>query len=401
MSLARRAETIVILGALTAFAPMSIDMYLPAFPALQAAFGTGPGPIQLTLATFFAAFACGQMFYGPLADRFGRKPPLYAGLLLFIASSIGCAFVTTVEAMLVLRLVQGLGACAGVVVARAMVSDLFAGREAARVFSLLMLVMGAAPVLAPLIGSYVIVWSSWPAIFILLALFGLLCLAAVAFRLPETHAAQPDRPLALSTLGVDLRQLLGDRRFMGLVLGGAFSIGGMFVYIAGSPFVFIELFGISPEAYGWLFGINALGIIGGSQLNARLVGRFGSERPLVVAACAQGVAGALLVAAALSGIGGMAGIVVPQWLFLACVGFTMPNTVALAMAPHRQRAGTASAALGTLQFGVAAVASTLIGAFHGDSALPMAIVMAAFALTGLASLRLLAADVFHGSAESP
>ena len=390
---ARRTETIVILGALTAFAPMSIDMYLPAFPALQEAFGTGPGPIQLTLAAFFVSFACGQMFYGPLADRFGRKPPLYAGLLLFIASSIGCAFVPSVEAMLALRFLQGLGACAGVVIARAVVSDLFAGREAARVYSLLMLVMGAAPVLAPLIGSYLVVWSSWPTIFGLLALFGLLCLTAVVLRLPETHAPQPHRPLAFSALAADMRLLLADRRFMGLVLAGAFSIGGMFVYIAGSPFVFIELFGLSPEAYGWLFGVNALGIIGGSQVNARLVGRFGPERLLTIATTAQLIVGVVLLACAITGFGGMFGIIVPQWLFLACVGFTMPNAVALAMEPHRERAGTASATLGTIQFGLAAVASSLIGAFHGDSPLPTVVIMALFALAGLSCLRVFVAGL--------
>ncbi len=394
---ARRVETIVILGALTAFAPMSIDMYLPAFPALQAAFGTGPGPIQMTLAVFFASFACGQMLYGPLADRFGRKPPLYAGLLLFIAASIGCAVVTTVEAMFVLRFIQGLGACAGMVIARAMVSDLFAGRDAARVYSLLMLVMGAAPVLAPLIGGYVVVWSGWAAIFVVLALFGLLCLAAVFFRLPETHSPRQDRLPALGVVASDLRLLLADRHFMGLVLTGAFSIGGMFVYIAGSPFVFIDLFGIPAEAYGWLFGANALGIIGGSQLNARLVVRFGPDRPLAVATVVQVLAGAVLAICALTGFGGMTGIILPQWGFLACVGFIMPNAAALAMEPHRGRAGTASATLGTLQFGVAAVASSLIGALHGGSPAPMALIMASFALTGLLFLRVFVAGVFRAS----
>src|SRR5690625_2589639 len=265
---------------MTAFAPLSIDMYLPAFPTLQHTFDTSAGRIQLTLSSFFIAFSAGQILYGPLADRFGRKPPVYAGLGLFVLSSIGGAFAQSIDQMILLRFFQALGAGGGVVVARAMVRDLFPPSEAVMVFSRLMLVIGVAPMLAPLLGGYLLIWFNWQSIFLFLALCGLLCLLAVRLRLPESLDQRTVRPLSLRGILAGYARLMGDRRFIGPALVGGLSICGMFVYITASPFVFIDVLGLSPEAYGWVFGLNALGFILAAQANARIGRRLGPHRTL-------------------------------------------------------------------------------------------------------------------------
>lgn len=390
----RPKELVFILGALSAFAPLATDMYLPAMPLLERVYATDTAHVQLTLAAFFLGFALGQAFYGPIADRHGRKPSLYLGLGLYIGASIGCAFAPTILVLSLLRFLQALGACAGAVVARAVVSDLFAPQEAARIYAALMVVMGVAPILAPIIGGYLLLWFNWTAIFWLLAGFGLLCLLAVALRLPETH-----RPNAASSIGgvlVAYGRLLIDRRFLGYSLSGSMSMAGMFSYIAGSPFVFIGLYHLAPHHYAWLFGSNALGIVLASRINHFLLRRRSADALLRGANLLQVGAGLLLVAAAVTGVGGFVGLAVLLFFYVACVGVVMPNSVALAMGPHRSRAGIASALVGVLQFSLAAIAAAAVGAVQAPSALPMAALILACGVLGLALRRFLVPAALAG-----
>jgi DHA1 family bicyclomycin/chloramphenicol resistance-like MFS transporter len=357
---------------LTASAPLSIDMYLPALPTMERVFGVTGGRVQLTLASFFFGFAVSQAFYGPVSDRFGRKPPMYFGLILFVAASAGCAIAESIEMLIALRLLQAVGACAGGVIARAMVRDLFDPKDTASVYGSLMLVMGLAPALAPLIGGYILIFADWRTIFWVLAAYALVALAAVTFALPETHAGGEKGSLALGRVLGGYWRLLSDRIFLGYGLLGGVSIAGMFVYIAGSPFVFITLFEIAPEHYAWIFGVNSVGFIITAQLNSRLVKRMSSDQIISIVGKVQASAGIVLAIMAATGTFGVWGIIVPLFAYLACLGMILPNSTAMAMAPHARNAGMASALLGVLQFGLAGVASTVIGAIHSVSAIPMA-----------------------------
>ncbi|HYL18045.1 MAG TPA: Bcr/CflA family multidrug efflux MFS transporter [Burkholderiales bacterium] len=380
----------VLLGALTAFAPMSIDMYLPSLPTLERAFSADAASVQLTLAAFFVGLALGQALYGPLVDRFGRRTPLYAGTTLYVLASAGCALAPGVHSLIVLRFAEALGGCAGVVVARAVVRDLFDEQESARMFSLMMLVMGVAPILAPLAGGYLLVRSGWRSIFWALAVFGALCLAGALLWLPETR---PRRETPRHGIGGAVRaygQLLADRRFLGCTLAGGFAQAGMFAYISGSPVVFIDLYGVPAEHYGWLFGLNALGLIAASQLNRRLLVTHSAARILARANYANATCGIVLVLLASTGTGGFAGILVPLFGYVASLGFVFPNSTALAMGPQGERAGSASALLGTVQFGAATLASMAVGFFHDGSARPMSAVIAVCGVLAVLAQRLLA-----------
>ncbi|MFN4312361.1 MAG: Bcr/CflA family multidrug efflux MFS transporter [Ferrovibrio sp.] len=379
----------LILGALSAFTPLAVDMYLPGLPALERALATDAGKVQQTLSLFFLGLAIGQLFYGPLSDRFGRRLPLLAGNLLFVAASVACALAPDIDSLIAARFLQAFGSCAGLVIARAMVRDLFEPREGARVMSLLMLVMGVAPILAPLMGGYVLVWFGWPAIFWFLAGFGLFVLAAARLWLPETHVAAPERRLTLGSALRDYGALLTQRRFMGYTLSSSLAMAGMFAYIAGSPFVFIDLYGVPADAYGWIFGINAVGIIGLSQVNRALLRRFTLDAVLVVGIAVTALAGLLLLAMAAFLAGGLFGLWLPLFVYIASLGAVLPNAAASALAGEAHRAGTAAALMGTLQFASGAVTSALVGLLHDGSALPMAIVVAVCGLGGFAARRLL------------
>jgi DHA1 family bicyclomycin/chloramphenicol resistance-like MFS transporter len=380
---------ILVLGALTAFGPLSIDMYLPSLPTLEHAFGAPAAAVQLTLSAFLAGMALGQAFYGPLSDRFGRKPPLYAGLSLYVVVSIACAYAPSVEVMIVLRFVQAASGCVGVVVARAIVRDLVEGAETARAFSTLILVMGVAPILAPLLGGYVLQWFGWQAIFWALAGFGLACLVAVATRVPET------RPPQLRTTGgvvdalIVYARLFADRRFLGYSLTSGLALAGMFVYITTSPHLFIDVFGVSTQAYGWLFGGNAAGFIAVSQLNRLLLRRFDMHRILAWAVRINLGAGLVLLLVAVSGFDGLAAILVPLFVAIASLGILMPNAVAAALAGHAVHAGSASALIGTTQFVLGAAAGSVAAGLHSESALAMAVAIAGSSAAGFAAHALL------------
>ncbi len=372
----RPATLALILGALTALGPLSVDMYLPSLPTIQRELGTTASLTQLTLAAYFVGLGLGQLAYGPLTDRFGRKRPLYAGLAIYVLASLACALSPSVHVLIALRFVQAVGGAAGQVVTRAVVRDLYSGAPAAQLLSRLMLVMGVAPILAPLLGGWILLFAGWRAIFALLALLGLGCLALMLFTLPETAATRVPR-LEVAVIGRHLGELARDRSFRAFTLTGAFAMAGMFAYISGSPFVFIELFQLSPQAYGWIFGTNAFGLILGSQLNHRLLARRLPAQILAGSTVVISVAGAILVAVAVSGWGGLPAILASLFVFVASLGFIGSNATALAMEEQGARAGIASAALGSTQFLVAAGASSLVGILNDGSARPMAAVMAA------------------------
>ena len=376
----------LILGALSAFTPLAVDMYLPALPALERTLATDSGKVQQTLSLFFLGLAIGQLFYGPISDRFGRRGPLLVGNLLYIAASVACALATTIDTLIAARFVQAFGSCAGLVISRAMVRDLFEPREGARVMSLLMLVMGVAPILAPLLGGYVMVWFDWHAIFWFLAGFALLAMVAARLWLPESRSPRPDLRLTPGSVLRVYGRLLRTRRYMGYTLASSLGMGGLFSYIAASPFVFIDLYGLSPQAYGWVFGINAVGIIGFSQVNRALLRHFTLDEVLIVSIATMAAAGLLLLVAAMFSIGGMFGLWLPLFVYIASLGGVLPNAAASAMAGEAERAGSAAALMGTLQFTLGAFTSGIVGLLHGgDPALSMAAIVAVCGLGGFAA----------------
>lgn len=381
---ARRAELIVLLGVLIACAPFSIDMYLPALPTLAQVFSTSAAATERTLTTFFLGFATGQALFGPLADRFGRKPPLYVGLALFTVTSLGCAFAPSIEVLAGLRLFQALGACAGGVTARAVVRDLFEPKDAVQVLARMILVMGVAPLLAPLLGGYVLVTLGWQAIFLILAGIGAVALTAAWLQLPETHRAEHARTsLHIGGILRDYFGILRDREFLAYGLGAGIATGGVFGYVTGSPHVFIEFYHVPPQSFGLLFGATAAGMIIMSQASAYILRYYPPTKVLRMAQSVQAFAGIVLFAAGATGIGGLYSLIPPLFVFVAMNGAVGPSSTALAMAPHAAQAGLASALLGTLGFGSGALASLAVGVLQGPGAFGMALVVAVCGLAGL------------------
>ncbi|MBA1245616.1 multidrug effflux MFS transporter [Pseudomonas japonica] len=377
---------ILILGALSAFGPLAIDFYLPGFPAMAAAFGTDETRIQSTLASYFLGLSFGQLIYGPVADRFGRRVPLLVGVGVFTVASLGCAFAPSLEALVLLRFLQALGGCAGMVLSRAIVTDSCDTIGAAKVFSQLMLVMGLAPILAPVLGGFLVNTTGWESIFLALTLFSGCCAVAVYLGLPESMPADRSR-LPLSGALTQYARLLGDLGFVGHALTGGIAMAGMFAYIAGSPFVVIKLYGVPTEHFGWVFGANAAGFILVAQINARLLSRLGPHALLKRMVWAYLAAGVVLLAVAALRPVHLWPLLVPLFACIASLGAILPNASACAMAGQGPRAGSASAMLGFLQFVIAAVSSTLVGALADGSAVPMALVIATCgALTVVASL---------------
>ncbi|MEB0205535.1 multidrug effflux MFS transporter [Pseudomonas sp. CCC3.1] len=367
-------RTILILGALSAFGPLAIDFYLPGFPAMAQAFATDEKHIQLTLAVYFLGLSIGQLVYGPIADRFGRRVPLLVGVGLFTLGSFACAFAPTLEWLIGARFVQALGGCAGMVLSRAIVSDKCDAVGSAKVFSQLMLVMGLAPILAPMLGGLLVNVYGWQSIFIVLTGFSALAALAVALGLPESLPANvPRQPLsgALRQYG----RLLKDREFLGHALTGGIAMAGMFAYIAGSPFVFIKLYGVPAEHYGWLFGSNAAGFILVAQLNARLLAKREPGFLLARTVWVYLAAGLALLGISALHTEQLWPLLIPLFVCIASLGCIIPNASACAMNGQGARAGSASAMLGFLQFSVAAGAASLVGVLHDGSAMPMAMVI--------------------------
>jgi len=389
---------LILLGVLIAIGPLSIDMYLPGFPAMAAEFAGQAGRPEYTLAGFFVGMAFGQLLYGPLSDRYGRKPPLYVGLALYTLASIGGALTGSLDHLTAWRLVQGLGGCAGMVITRAVVRDRCGLRDSARAFSMLMLVMGVAPILAPMLGGWIVTGFGWRAIFWLLAGFGACCLIAMRLGLDESHDTRHEPTLSWRRIGNDFLGLLGERAFMAYSLSSGLAMAGFFAYIAGSPHVFIELYHLSASQYGWLFGLNALAFILASQANARLVRTMAPTRVLRRALRLLAATAVWLIALPVLGEPALIALLLPLAIAIASLGFIIPNATASALATHGQRAGTASALMGALQFGLATVAGTIMGLSHGASAAPLAWIMATCALAAWASHRALIRGIRSGQA---
>ncbi len=379
----RRALLALVLGLFVAVGAFTIDMYLPALPAIAADLRTSSPMVQLTLTGTLVGLALGQLVIGPLSDALGRRRPLLAGTALHVVASLLVLVAPTVEVLGVLRVLQGVGSAAGGVVAMAIVRDLFEGRAAATMLSRLFLVMGAAPVLAPTVGGELLRITSWRGVFAVLALYGLLLLVVGALAVPET--LPPGRRVTGGIAGTlrTYRGLLRDRVYVGLVLVAGLTMAGLFSYVAGSSFVYQRQFGLDEQQFGMLFGAGAVFLIGATQLNPVLLRRWSPAQVLSAAMVAGTVAGLVLLGLASSGRGGLAGVVVPLWGVLAAVGLALPNAPALALAAHGETAGSAAALLGAVQFGVGAAVSPLVGVLGNDATAMALTVGAGLGLGGL------------------
>ncbi|MFC4107978.1 multidrug effflux MFS transporter [Micromonospora zhanjiangensis] len=385
MSRGQRLRLVLVLGSLIAVGPLTIDMYLPALPAIVADFATTSAAVQLTLTGTLAGLALGQLMVGPLSDAVGRRRPLIAGLALHVVASVLCVVAPNVAVLGALRVVQGLGVAATAVVAMAVVRDLFSGAAFATLLSRLLLVMGAAPVLAPTLGGGVLRWTDWRGVFVVLAAFGVLLIVVAAVGLPETlPPARRRRGGIVATVSL-YGSLLRDRVFVGLVMVAGLAMAALFAYVAGSSFVLQQGYGLSQQQFGLAFGAGAVGLIGATQYNVRLLRRYPPQRILVVSLCAGTLAGLALVAFAATGLGGLPALLVSLWAVLAAAGLAMPNAPALALSRHGEAAGTASALLGAVQFGVGAVAAPLVGVL-GTGAVAMALVVAGGMVSAVAVL---------------
>ncbi len=384
MFFTRYLKMALILGLLSAIGPFAIDMCLPALPDIGRSLGAEVGPVQFSLTAFFLALGVGQLLYGPVSDMVGRKPPLYFGLGLFTLASIGCALATDIQTLVALRFLQGLGAAAGMAIPRAVVRDLHTGTEAARLMSLLMLVFSVSPILAPLVGSGVIALTGWRGVFWAVALASVAGLALVYGALQETRSAA-DR--VESSLGSALRAyglLLRDWHYLGLVGIGATAMAGFFVYLAGSPFVLINHYGLTPVQYSLAFSFNAIAFIGASQFTGMLGHRFGLVRLVKTAASASGLTMSVLLVYYLAGGDQLAVLIALYFVASAFMGLVIPTTSVLALEKHGAIAGTASALLGTLQMLGGAAAMAIVSMFANGKPLPMVVGMASGALIGVA-----------------
>ena len=385
---ARKAGLALILGALGAIAPLSIDMYLPALPALGRDFGAGAAQIQLTLSAFLLGLALGQIVAGPISDVLGRRRPLLIGIAAYAVASLLCILAPSAGALTLLRFVQGAAGSAGIVIASAVVRDLYAGIAAARYFSMLMLVSGLAPILAPIFGAQVLRFTSWQGVFVVLAVLGTVLLLAVALGMRETLPPESRQRGGIRATVTTFRQLLADRAFLSYTLASGLAFAAMFVYISGSPFVLQEIYGVSPQQFSLLFGMNAVGLVGASQVNAHLVGRVAPRRLLIAGLVAQVVGALILLAVVASGTIGLIGVVPALFVVVASLGFVRPNATMLALAGQPSTAGSAAALMGVLQFALGATTAPLAG-IGGLTALPMAAVITALSASALAVLVLL------------
>lgn len=375
----------LLIGAITAFGPVTVDTYLPAFPAVARDLGASPAAVQATFSIFMIGLGIGQIIYGPLSDRYGRRSLLIGGTAVYVLASIGCALAPTIEMLWLGRLAQSAGACAGMVIGRAAVRDLYSGDAAARMFSYLIMVVALAPIVAPTIGGQLLVIFGWRGIFWALAAFGAAVLLAVIIAFPETLPAERRTAGGIRETAANFATLFADRRYTAPVIAAILVYAGMFAYIVESPFLFIERFGVLPQHYGLLFGANALGIVAASQIASRLIGRV-TPAAILRAGLAIYLAGALaLVFAALSGMGGLTGIAIPLFFCVSMVGVVPANAMALALEPYERMAGTATALFGSVQFLFGAMIAGLAGFLHDGTPRPMAwLILACAAAASLA-----------------
>jgi len=366
---------ILLLGGLTAFGSVSMDMYLPALPSLVRALHTTPPMAQQTVSIFLIGLAVGQIIYGPVSDRVGRRGPILFGVGIYLVASLGCALAPSIGLLIVFRLLQALGACAGMVIARAVVRDRYEDHEVLHVFSLLTLVMGSAPIIAPLIGGWVLTVANWRWIFGVQSLFAFLITACAFFFLPESRSeatrmrALSERPLS------SYLALLRAPRLVGIMLNGAFSGVALFAFITAAPELVITHYHVPAADFGWIFGVNVTGMMAAGQINARLARRIPGETLLHASNVAALVCASVMVICAITGWGGIFGVLIPLWFVMASLGFSQPNAAAAAMSVDRERAGATAALLGSTLFGVGSLAGVATSLLDNGGAGPMAIVI--------------------------
>jgi DHA1 family bicyclomycin/chloramphenicol resistance-like MFS transporter len=378
-----RSLVVVIVGALAALGPFSVDMYLPGFPAIARDLKTDMATVEYTLTTYFIGFSLGQLMLGPILDRYGRRRPLMIGLVIYIAAAIGCVFSPTIHYLIALRLALAMGSCVGMVGSSTVVRDLFTGREVARALSMMMTIFGFAPVIAPSIGGLVVATLGWRAIFGVLAAMGLFVLIAVRSGLPETRQPDPAVSLKPGRAALAYLEVFKERTFVIYVLAAALGSGGLFAYITGAPFVYMGLFGFSTVQFAWIFGGNGLAIVIGNQVNRAVLKKWDSAVILLAVGTLQSTIGVLLLVGTLLGL-------LPTWLFLLlvflflfCLGFIGSNAGALAILPFSKNVGSASALMGGTLMVSGALASWFVGYLDNGTAVPMALVMAVCALSSL------------------
>ena len=367
---------ILILGLLSAIGPLSIDMYLPAFPSIAKGLNTTVASVMLSLSSFFIGISVGQLLYGPLLERYGRKTPLYFGLALYAISSFACATAMSVETLIIFRFFQALGGCVGMVASRAMVRDLFDVKDNAKVFSTLMLVIAVSPIIAPTLGGFITTYIGWRYIFVMLILVIALIIAGIYFLLPDSKGADPSYSLKPAAIVSSFASIIKHPQFALYTFSGAVASAGLYAFISGSPYVFLEVFKITEQHYGWVFAFVASGLIGSSQLNSVFLKKYKSEQIIKVALSAQSIVAIILAASSIFGFSELYSTIILIFLYLCCQGFIFPNAAALSMAPFGHNAGNASALMGFIQMSVGAFMSAMVSVLHNETTLPMTGVMA-------------------------
>ncbi|MBZ4035130.1 multidrug effflux MFS transporter [Flavobacterium sp. 17A] len=388
MTTKKYIKLILILGSLTALGPFSIDMYLPGFSGIAKDLNTSVAKVSMSLSSYFIGISAGQLLYGPLLDRFGRKKPLFIGLLVYILASLGCIYVADIDAFIFLRFIQAIGSCAATVASVAMVRDLFPVKDIPKVFSLLMLVVGLSPMLAPTIGGYVTEDLGWHAVFFILMCMGIVILVASQIGLPDTY--KPDTTISLKPKPIisNFLLVLKEPQFYTYAFTGAIAFSGLFSYVAASPLVFMDIYKVDAKTYGWIFALMSVSFIGSSQLNSMLLKRFSSEQMIFGALISQSIISIVFLFLALNDLLGLYETIGMLFLFLACLGISNPNTAGLTLAPFAKNTGSASALMGAIQLGLGALASFAIGVFVKDSVAPMVAIMTTTTITAFVILNI-------------
>jgi DHA1 family bicyclomycin/chloramphenicol resistance-like MFS transporter len=386
MTKARYFKLILILGSLTALGPFSIDMYLPGFAGIAQDLNTTVANVAMTLSSYFVGISAGQLLYGPLLDRYGRKKPLFIGLLVYILASLGCVFVKDIDTFIGLRFIQAIGSCAAAVASVSMVRDLFPVRDIPKVFSLLMLVVGVSPMLAPTVGGYVTGAYGWHMVFLILMFIGVVILFAAEFGLPNSYI--PDSSISLKPKPILLNfwSVLREPQFYTYAFTGSIAFSGLFTYVAASPILFMDIFEVDAKTYGWIFAFMSISFIVASQLNSVLLRWFSSEKLIYGALVTQTVIVVAFLICSINKLLGLYETIAMLFLFLACLGISNPNTAGLTLAPFAINAGSASALMGAIQLGLGAFASFAVGIFVKDSMVPMVVIMTVSTITALVVL---------------
>ena len=375
MTTKKYIQLILILGSLTALGPFSIDMYLPGFSNIAKDLNTSVAKVSMSLSSYFIGISAGQLLYGPLLDRFGRKKPLFIGLMVYILASLGCVYVTDIDSFIFLRFIQAIGSCAATVASVAMVRDLFPVKDIPKVFSLLMLVLGLSPMLAPTIGGYVTQDFGWHIVFFILFCMGIAILIASQVGLPNSY--KPDISISLKPKPIisNFLKVLKEPQFYTYAFTGAIAFSGLFTYVAASPIIFMDIYHVDAKTYGWIFAFMSVSFIGSSQLNSVLLKRFSSEQMIFAALILQSLITIVFLILSVNNLLGLYTTIVMLFLFLGCLGISNPNTAGLTMAPFAKNAGSASALMGAIQLGLGALASFAVGIFVKDSVAPMVLIM--------------------------